>query len=138
MALHSTGRVVSSNNALLVVHCDGPLDPGRVSRSLARFLELCPWPAARLRRPFPWGKLHWAAGGRAGLTGPPVRRRTGASPEEVRRAIDAELNTAIDPRREPPVRFLILDGASEPGRPTGVLVLTWFHPFMDPAARRIC
>jgi hypothetical protein len=132
MALHSTGSAVSSSNALLVVHCDGPLDPERVSRSLARFLEFCPWPAARLRRPFPWGKLHWAASGSNGLAAPPVRRRTAASPEEVRRAIDAELTTAIDPRRESPVRFLILDGASEAGRASGVLVLTWFHPLMDP------
>jgi hypothetical protein len=30
-------------------------------------LDVCPWPAARLRRPFPWGKLHWTAGARASL-----------------------------------------------------------------------
>lgn len=132
MALHSTGSVVSSNNALLVVHCDGPLDPGRLSRSLERFLQFCPWPAARLRRPFPWGKLHWAAGRRGTLAPPPVRRQAVATVEAFRDAIDAELNTRIDPRRDPPLRFLILDGAPELVGAGGVLVLTWFHPLMDP------
>ena len=130
MALHSTGRFVSSNNALLAVHCDGPVDPERVARSLDRFLQFCPWPAARLRRPFPWGKLHWAADGPA-LPRPPVRRQAIGTIADVRRALDAEINTAIDPRREPPLRVLLLDGA--PGADgAGVLVLTWFHPLMDP------
>ena len=97
-------------------------------RSLDRFLEFCPWPAARLRRPFPWGKLHWAVGAAAPAR-PSVRRQTVATAEEVRQAIDVEINTAIDPRREPPLRFLILDGAPAAA---GVLVLTWFHPLMDP------
>jgi len=132
MALHSTGNVASSNNALLVVHCDGPLDPERVTRSLERFLQFCPWPAARLRRSFPWGKLHWAASRRAAPAPPPVRRRAVATPEELGKEIDAELNTSIDPRRDPPLRFLILDGAPELVSAGGVLVLTWFHPLMDP------
>jgi hypothetical protein len=131
LALHSTGDVVSSSNALLVVHCDGPVDPERLISTLDQFLQFCPWPAARLRRPFPWGKLHWAAGQGAALARPPVRRQAVATTEEIRQAIDAEINTAIDPRREPPLRFLILDGAPEVGS-TGVLVLTWFHPLMDP------
>jgi hypothetical protein len=130
MALHSTGDVVSSSNALLVLHCDGPVDPDRVSTSLDRFLQFCPWPGARLQRPFPWGKLHWAAG-RGAVAGPPVRRQAVATAEEVQRAIDAEINTAIDARREPPLRLLILDGAPERVG-AGVLVLTWFHPLMDP------
>jgi hypothetical protein len=132
MALHSTRTLVSSSNALLVVHCDGPLDPERVSRSLERFLQFCPWPAARLRRPFPWGKVHWAAIGCGALTPPPVRRQSVGTAEEFRRTIDAEINTGIDPTREPPLRFLILDGAAEAIRGGGVLVLTWFHPLMDP------
>jgi hypothetical protein len=132
MALHSSGNVVSSSNALLVVHCDGPLDPERVSRSLDRFLQFCPWPAARLRRSFPWGKVHWAASRRTALAPPRVRRQTIATAEELRQTIDAEINTAIDPRREPPLRFLILDGAPEVVSAGGVLVLTWFHPLMDP------
>jgi hypothetical protein len=130
MALHSAGNVVSSSNALLVVHCDGPIDQERVSRSLHRFLQVCPWPAARLRRPFPWGKLHWAASPR-GVAPPPVRRQAIATAEGLRQAIDAEINTAIDPRREPPLRVLMLDGAPELVG-AGVLVLTWFHPLMDP------
>jgi hypothetical protein len=131
MGLHSTRGVVSSSNALLVVHCDGPLDPERVGRSLERFLRVCPWPAARLRRPLPWGKLHWAAGLDAAHGRPPVRRHTVATAEDVRQALDAEINTAIDPRREPPLRLLMLDGAPDTGG-AGVLVLTWFHPLMDP------
>ena len=125
MALHSPGSVRSSSNAVLVVHCDGPVDRERVTRSLDRFLQFCPWPAARLRRPIPWGKLHWAASARGGAP-PPVRRRTVATVEELHRILDEELNTGIDPRREPPLRFVIVDGARH------VLVLTWFHPFMDP------
>lgn len=123
LALHSTENVVSSSNAVLVVQCEGPIDPARLRTSLDRFLEFCPWPAARLRRPFPWGKLHWAADRDVARARPSVRRHAVSTAEEVRRAIDAEINTAIDPRREPPLRFLILDGA---------LVLTWFHPLMDP------
>ena len=133
MALGSTGqRDAVSNNAVLVVHCDGPLAPERVTRSLERLLDVCPWPAARLRRPFPWGQLHWMARRRTALAPPPVVRRTVATPEAFHQAVDAELNTAIDPRREPPLRFLILDGAPDTGRTPGVLVMTWFHPLMDP------
>ena len=122
---------MSSSNAVLVVDCDGPIDPERVRRSLERFLEVCPWPAARLRRPFPWGKLAWATGPAAALSRPPVRHESFATAAELRQAIAAEINTAIDPRREAPLRILILDGAPEAVRP-GVLVLTWFHPLMDP------
>ncbi|HSB41141.1 MAG TPA: hypothetical protein VLK28_04890 [Methylomirabilota bacterium] len=112
-----------SNNTLFVVELDAPVDPERIRRALDRFLDLCPWPAARLARPFPWGALHWAAGDRAGLPAPLVRHRPAASDDERHAALEAELNAAIDPRREPPLRVLIL------GR---LLVLTWFHPLMDP------
>jgi len=54
-------RAGVSNNTLMVVQCDGLLDPERIRRALDRFLDVCPWPAARLSRPFPWGRLHWAA-----------------------------------------------------------------------------
>jgi hypothetical protein len=134
MALGSTGQGdTASNNALLVVHCDGPLAPERVTRSLERLLDFCPWPAARLRRPFPWGQLHWAAGRRTALAPPPVARRAVATPETFHQAVEAELNAAIDPSREPPLRLLILDGASPDtaGAPS-VLIMTWFHPLMDP------
>jgi hypothetical protein len=129
MALGSMGRGrAASNNALLVVHCDGPLDPERVQRSLDRLLDFCPWPGARLRRQFPWGKLHWAAGCRTASGSPSVRRVTGVTPDALHQAVDAELNAAIDPTREPPLRFLVVDGPSA----SSVLVMTWFHPFMDP------
>jgi hypothetical protein len=133
LALGASGRGEAvSNNALLVVHCDGPLDPARVTRSLERFVDVCPWPAARLRRPWPWGTLHWAAGRRAGLAPPPVTRRAVATPAAFHAAVEAEVNAAIDPRREPPLRFLILDGPPGPAGVASVLVMTWFHPLMDP------
>jgi hypothetical protein len=130
MALGATGRgSASSNNALLVVHCDGPPDVTRVQRGLDRFVEICPWPAARLRRPFPWGKLHWRSAARAPT---PVRRRAVATAAAFHEAVDDELNAAIDPRREPPVRLVVLDGASSAVGAPSALVMTWFHPLMDP------
>ena len=133
IAMHSLckGRDVSSNT-LLVVECDGPIAPERIRRALDRLLDFCPWPAARLRRPFPWGRLHWAAGPRAALVPPPVRHRSVASREELHAELESELSSVIDPRRDPPLRFLIVDCAPEPARGHGVLVLTWFHPLMDP------
>jgi hypothetical protein len=121
-----------SNNTLMVVQCDGPIDPDRIKRALDRFLDFCPWPAARLRRPFPWGKLHWAARPRAAMVGPPLRHRRVSSPAALHDELEAELNAAIDPRREPPLRFSILDYTLEATGPQGVLVVTWFHPLMDP------
>jgi len=125
-------RASVSNNTLLVVQCDGPIAPERIRRALDRFLGSCPWPAARLRRPFPWGKLHWAAGPPAALVPPSVRQRSVASHAELHRELEAELNSAIDPRREPPLRFLLVDCASGPTTAQGFLALTWFHPLMDP------
>jgi hypothetical protein len=118
-----------SNNTLLAVECDGPIGPDRIGRALDRFLDVCPWPAARLRRPFPWGKLHWAAGPRATLSRPPVRRTTVASREALARTLAGELDARIDPRHEPPIRLLVMDSAAATV-PT-VLVLTWFHPLTD-------
>src|SRR5262249_26444884 len=91
MHVHSR-RAGLSNNALLVVECDGPIDPARVGRALDRFLEVCPWPGARLRRPFPWGRLHWDAGGRRPVDRPPIRRREITAPVDLERALDSELN----------------------------------------------
>ena len=121
-----------SNNTLMVVQCDRPLDPERIRRSLDRFLDVCPWPAARLRRPFPWGKLHWAARSRAALIGPAVRHQRLRAPEALQAELEAELNAAINPRREPPLRLAILDYTPETAGPQSVLVVTWFHPLMDP------
>jgi hypothetical protein len=119
-----------SNNAILVVQCDGPISPERIRKALDRFLDACPWPAARLRRPFPWGKLHWAAGPRAALRTPPVAHRVVASADEVQGALEAELNATIDPRREAPLRCLMLEVAVDPLQT--LLVFIWFHPLMDP------
>ena len=97
-----------SNNTLMVVECDGPLDPARIRRALDGFLEICPWPVARLRRPFPWGKLHWAAGRRAVPGSLPLLHQRVDSPKLLHTMLEAELNAAIDPRREPPLRVSIL------------------------------
>jgi hypothetical protein len=112
-----------SHNTLLIVECDGPLEPARIRRALERLLDFCPWPAARLRRPFPWGRLSWVAGARDTLALPPVTQRSAASRPEIHSQLESELNTAIDPRRQTPIRVLVADR---------FLVLTWFHPLMDP------
>jgi hypothetical protein len=130
MARHPRWKGIGrSHNTILVVECDGPIASERISRALDRFLDVCPWPAARLRRPFPWGKFHWwAAGARAALTRPPVRRVALAAREQLERELVTELDASIDPRREAPIRVLLLDGEREG---TSFLVLTWFHPLMD-------
>jgi hypothetical protein len=123
--------VSPSHNTLLVIECDGPVPPERITRALDRLLDVCPWPAARLRRPLPWGKLQWLAGARATLSRPPVRREVLAAREHLERALTTELNTAIEPRREAPLRILILDVTDDRAQASSVLVLTWFHPLMD-------
>ena len=133
MAQHSRWqRAQASNNTTLVLHCDGPLDPSRVRRALDRLVDLCPWPAARLHRPFPWGKLRWTAGPRATLVPPLVLHRAARTDAELHRILESELNDAIDPRHEAPVRFTVIDIGSEMAPARGVLVATWFHPLMDP------
>jgi hypothetical protein len=120
-----------SHNTVLVVECEDAVAAERVRRAAAAFLDVCPWPAARLRRPFPWGRLHWAAG-RHTL---PVQHRRVASRAERHGVLEDELNAVIEPRREPPLRITIVDepittGAAADVRST--LVMTWFHPLMDP------
>jgi hypothetical protein len=121
-----------SNNTLMVVHCDGPLAPARIARALERFVELCPWPASRLRRPFPWGQLHWAAPANAAPEVPAVRHQRLTTPDGLHGLLEAELNRAIDPRVEPPLRVAIFDTMIDAAGPQSALVLTWFHPLMDP------
>lgn len=118
-----------SNNTVLVVRCDGPVALERVRRAVDRLLDVCPWPAARLRRPFPWGALHWAAGPRDRLAPPPLGHVALAAPGGLGALVEGELNAAIDPRREAPVRLLLVDG---PGAGEHHVVVTWFHPLMDP------
>jgi hypothetical protein len=124
-----------SHNTVLVVECEGAVAPERVRRAVAGFLDVCPWPAARLRRPFPWGKLHWAAGPRTGRHAPALQHRRVESPAHRHAVLEAELNAVIEPRHEPPLRIAIVDepaasGAAAPVRST--LAMTWFHPLMDP------
>src|SRR5262249_47553450 len=120
-----------SHNTLLAVECDGPVSAERITRALDRFLDRCPWPAARLRRPFPWGELHWAAGERESLTRPPVRHVALDAGEQLDRVLAPELNTPIDPRHEAPLRILSVDGEATGKGAGSFLVLTWFHPLMD-------
>jgi hypothetical protein len=42
-----------------------------------------------------------------------------------------ELNAQVEPRREAPLRILLLDGERQHSGATSILVLTWFHPLMD-------
>src|SRR4029453_8503064 len=120
-----------AHNTMLVVECDGPIAPERITRAWDRFLDVCPWPAARLRRPVPWGKLHWAAGSRETLTRPPLRRATITTRDQLPRELANELNLSIEPRREAPLRVLLVDDESAGAGARSVLVLTWFHPLMD-------
>jgi hypothetical protein len=132
MARHPRWKGVGlSRNTLLIVECDGPIATERITRALDRFLDVCPWPAARLRRPFPWGKLHWAAGARETLTRPPVRRAVVTTREHLAAELVRELDTRIEPDREAPLRVVLLDGPPAPGNAGSSLVLTWFHPLMD-------
>jgi hypothetical protein len=121
-----------SNNALLVVECDAPLDPDRVRRAVDRLLEACPWPAARLTRSFPWARLEWTAPSRRPLAPPPIRGRSFATPDDLHHELEAELNCTIHPAKDPPLRFLIAQCERAARRTHGVLALTWFHPLMDP------
>ena len=108
-----------------------PSPAERITCALDRLLDVCPWPAARLRRPFPWGRLHWAAGPRETLSRPLVRQAVLTAKDQLERMLLTELNAPIDPRREAPLRILLLDGEPQHARATSVLVLTWFHPLMD-------
>jgi hypothetical protein len=53
-------------------------------------------------------------------------------PEDLHQLIEADLNAAIDPRREPPLRFTAIDTGPDLATADGVLAVTWFHPLMDP------
>src|SRR3989454_11155032 len=81
MARHPRWKGIGqSHNTLLVVECDGPIASERVSRALDRFLDVCPWPAARLRRSLPGGGLPRRAGGPPTAAGRPPGRRAAPGP----------------------------------------------------------
>ena len=119
-------------NASLVVECDGVIDAGRVAGALGRFLAACPWLAARLRRPFPWGMLHWRVP--PVVAPPPIRveRIAAGDAAALRSLIEADLNAPFVPAREAPVRFRIVHQQGSGAGTRSVLVVTWFHPLMDP------
>src|SRR5438093_6023473 len=97
---------------------------GPVSRRVS--LARGPAPAS-----VPVGKLHWAAGARESLARPTVRRVAITAREQLQRELAIELNLAVEPQREAPLRMLIVDDASARPAPSSDLVLTWFHPLMD-------
>ena len=104
------GGCEGCHNGVVALECGGKLSADRLTEALARFLEHCPWPAARLARPFPWGALSWTVP-RGRLEPPPVRRRTLPSldAQAVMRVAEDELNDRIDPWRQPLIRFLVLE-----------------------------
>ena len=120
-----------ANNALIVVECAHVIAPERLRGALERFLDACPWPAARLERSFPWGALHWVAAPRPGLVAPTVHHRR-APRAAMKALIESELGTPIDPTRESPVRFLIVEHDGEATTTRASLIMTWFHALMDP------
>ncbi len=125
----ASGKDGGCNNAVLALECESPLPVDRLERAMGRFLAHCPWPAARLRRPFPWGRLSWTAP-RGPLTVPPVRQRRVANiGEAILGVAEEELNDRIDPWRVPAVRLVVLEGTGD-GR--GGLLLTFSRPLMDP------
>lgn len=114
------------NNAVLVLECGGSLDVDRVARAVEALRPLAPFMASRLERPFPWGRLRWVA-----LDGaaPAVTRRRLAAGESLEDVVDVLLNERIDPRRDAPVRWCVVEAADGA---TSWLVLAWLHPLMDP------
>jgi len=113
------------NNAVLVAECGGRLPAARVERALEALLPHAPFLSSRLERPWPWGRLRWrAVDGR-----PPLQRRELAADEGIEAVIDTLLNEAVDPRRQPPLRVLVVerrDGSRS------WLALAWVHALMDP------
>jgi hypothetical protein len=134
LAMSADSRAVAGTtpNASLVVECDGVIDTARVAGALGRFLTMCPWLAARLRRPFPWGMLQWRIP--RVLEPPPIRSETIALGDTaaLRAQIEAELNIPFVPARQAPVRFRIVRQEGSGAGTRSVLILTWFHPLMDP------
>jgi hypothetical protein len=59
-----------------------------------------------------------------------VRHVPSTSASGFHALLESELRAVIDPRREPPLRAMVVERAEPPARTA--LVLTWFHPLMDP------
>jgi hypothetical protein len=124
METRAAGRAASSN-AVVAIELATTVDRARVAAAVARFLPMCPWLGGRLRRPLPWGKLEWRVPA-AGPTPIPVAAAA-LGADGVPGLVDRELATAIDPRREPPLRITLAEGS---GRST--LLFAWAHALMDP------
>jgi hypothetical protein len=114
------------NNAVLVLECAGRFDVDRVARAVGELRPLAPFMASRLERPFPWGRLRWAEAERKS---PPVTRRRLSPGESLEDVVDGLLNERVNPRRDPPLRWIVVEG---PDDGTSWLVLAWVHPLMDP------
>lgn len=117
------------NNAILVAETEGLPSAERVRAALDRFLEQSPWPAARLRRALPWGRLRWAAGPRATLVPPPVREVRLAPGRSLQSFLEDEMGDRIDPWSQAPLRFSLV---CEPHGERSALAMAWSRPLMDP------
>ena len=113
-----------ANNAVLVVDCAAPLDVERVEEAVWALRPIAPFMASRLERPLPWGRLRW--GVRDGVVVPVEPRRLG-SEDRIDTVVEEILNRPVDPRREPPLRWHVIEQGG-----AGWLVLAWVHPLMDP------
>jgi hypothetical protein len=117
------------NNAILVAETDSAPSAERVRAALDRFLDQSPWPASRLRRAFPWGRLHWVAGPRASLVPPPVREVRLAPGRSLQSFLEDEMGDRIDPWSQAPLRFSLV---CEPQGERSALAMAWSRPLMDP------
>lgn len=116
------------NNAILVAETDGPVDTARAREALSRLVDEVPWPAARLGRPFPWGRLRWSAGSRRSLTVPPLQEVVLPADKSIESVVENEMSARIDPWRGSPTRFTVV--REKHGR--SAFVMAWSRPLMDP------
>ncbi len=113
------------NNAVLVVECEGRLDPNGLEAAVRAVTPIVPFVTARVERPLPWGRLRWVAD--AGT--PPVERREVADEPALEALVDEVLGAPIDPHAGPALRWIVVH---ETGEARSWLVLAWVHPLMDP------
>jgi hypothetical protein len=70
---------------------------------------------------------HWVAAGNSAPATPAVG--VVQNGDAIAPHVDAELNAALDPERDPPLRLRVVHHV---GGATSTLIVTWYHPLMDP------
>ncbi len=120
-----------ANNAVMVITCSAPITPADLRAALDRLIKVCPWPTARLKRSFPWGALHWVVDARKKPLAPAVQHRR-APPSTIQEIVEHELRTPIDPAKDAPIRFLIVDHDHAAMPAVTTIIMTWCHALMDP------